>query len=108
MPWLAGYPREKIEWYPTVDLEKCVKCGMCMNCGKKVYDWTEDGPVVARPYSCVVGCTSCANLCLGNAITFQDIETVREIYKREGIWSKVKKVLKEEGKLEPASTTEKT
>jgi len=23
MPWLVGYPREKIEWYPTIDQEKC-------------------------------------------------------------------------------------
>ena len=107
MPWLVGYPREKIEWYPTIDQEKCVKCGMCMNCGKKVFDWTEDGPIVARPYSCVVGCSTCANLCLGNAITFQDIETVREIFKREGIWNKVKKALKEEGKLEPQRTAPK-
>ena len=43
MPWLVGYPREKIEWYPTIDPDKCVKCGICMNCGKAVYDWTEDG-----------------------------------------------------------------
>jgi ferredoxin len=34
MPWLAGFPREKVEWYPTVDPSKCIKCGMCMNCGK--------------------------------------------------------------------------
>ena len=43
MPWLAGYPREKVEWFPTIDESKCVSCGMCMNCGKKVYDWA-NGP----------------------------------------------------------------
>lgn len=42
-----------MEWYPTIDAKKCVKCGMCMNCGKNVYDWTKDGEKVARPYSCV-------------------------------------------------------
>jgi NAD-dependent dihydropyrimidine dehydrogenase PreA subunit len=99
MPWLVGYPREKIGWFPTVDLEKCVKCGMCMNCGRNVYDWTRNGPVVARPNNCVVGCNSCANLCAGKAIAFPDIETVREIYKREGIWAKVKQQLEQEGKL---------
>jgi len=99
MAWLTGYLREKIDWFPTIDAEKCVKCGMCMNCGKKVFDWTEEGPRIARPYSCVVGCSTCGNLCLGNAITFPDVETVREIYKREKIWPKVKKQLAEEGKL---------
>jgi formate hydrogenlyase subunit 6/NADH:ubiquinone oxidoreductase subunit I len=70
-----------------------------MNCGKSVYDWTEKGAVVARPYQCVVGCTTCANLCLGNAIIFQNIGDIRALYKKEGIWAKVKSQLKEEGKL---------
>jgi len=106
MPWIVGYPREKIDWYPTIDMSKCTKCGMCMNCGKKVFDWNEDGPVVARPYNCLVGCSTCANLCLGNAISFPDIGVVRDVYKREGIWSKVKRALKEEGKLEPVENEE--
>ncbi len=99
MAWLAGYPREKVKWFPTIDAEKCVKCGMCMNCGKKVFDWTEDGPRVVRPTQCVVGCTTCANLCLGQAITFPDIQEIRDLYKREKIWSHVKRQLEEEGKL---------
>jgi len=101
MAWLTGYPRELVEWYPTVDPVKCVKCGMCMNCGKQVYEWTPEGPQVARPYNCVVGCTTCANLCLGKAISFPDIETIRRLYKREGIWSKVKRQLEQENKLNP-------
>ena len=103
MPWLAGYPRGKIEWYPTIDKEKCLKCGICMNCGRKVYDWKDEGPVVARPYECIVGCSTCANLCMGEAITFQHIEKLRKLYRKEKIWSKVKKVLKEEGKLTKTS-----
>jgi NAD-dependent dihydropyrimidine dehydrogenase PreA subunit len=99
MAWLTGFPREKVEWFPTIDSKKCVKCGMCLNCGRNVYDWTKDGAKVVRPYNCVVGCTTCANLCQGNAITFQDIKTIRELYKKEGIWSKVKKQLQEEEKL---------
>ena len=99
MGWLTGYPREKIEWYPTVNPEKCVKCGMCMNCGKKVFDWTEQGARVVRPYDCVVGCATCGNLCAGRAISFPDIEVVLKIYRSEGIWAKVKQHLIEEGKL---------
>lgn len=99
MPWLVGYPREKVEWFPTIDPEKCVNCGMCMNCGQGVYEWTKGGPKVARPYSCVVGCQTCANLCLGNAISFPDTSGLRDLYRREGIWAKVKKQLEESGKL---------
>ena len=99
MSWLSGYPREKINWFPTVNTEKCLKCGMCMNRGKNVYKWTDNGPKVVSPYNCVIGCTTCGNLCLGNAISFPDIESVRQIYKSEGIWAKVKKQLKAEGKV---------
>jgi hypothetical protein len=38
-------------------------------------------------------------LCAGRAISFPDIENLRELYRREKIWAKVKKQLKEEGKL---------
>jgi NAD-dependent dihydropyrimidine dehydrogenase PreA subunit len=100
MPWFAGYPREKLEWYPIIDAEKCVKCGMCMNCGKGVFDWTEEGARVARPYECVVGCSTCGNLCQGNAISFPSVDALRELYRKEGIWAKVKAKLKEAGKLE--------
>jgi NAD-dependent dihydropyrimidine dehydrogenase PreA subunit len=101
MAWLTGYPREQVAWYPTVDPDKCVKCGMCMNCGKSVYDWTEKGARVARPYSCVVGCNTCANLCLGDAISFPDIQEIRALYKRERVWQQVKKELQEAGELKP-------
>jgi len=100
MPWLVGYPREKVDWSPTIDPVKCVSCGICMNCGKGVYAWTAQGPVVARPTSCVIGCTTCANLCLGKAISFPDIETVRSLYRREGIWGKVKADLIAQGIIE--------
>jgi len=99
MAWLTGYPREKIYWFPTIDPHKCTKCGMCMNCGRNVYAWTKDGARVIRPNNCVVGCSTCANLCLGNAISFPDLQEVRQIYRKHGVWSKVKRQLKEEGKL---------
>lgn len=105
MAWLVGYPREKIDWFPRVDPKKCIRCGTCMNCGRNVFDWTEEGPVVARPYQCVVGCSTCANLCPGEAITFPDIEMVRQIYKKHGIWAKIKKQLIEEGKLVPRKSS---
>jgi len=70
-----------------------------MNCGKGVYKWDDDGPRVAHPCQCVVGCTTCANLRRGEAIAFPGISDIRDVYKREKIWSKVKKALEEEGKI---------
>lgn len=99
MPWFAGAPRERINWGPTIDPDTCVSCGMCMNCGKKVFDWIDGKPVVARYDSCVVGCTTCGNLCLSNAITFPPLEDVRDLYKEQKVWSKVKRELIKEGKI---------
>jgi len=103
MAWFTGLPRERINWSPTLDPAKCVKCGMCMNCGKGVFSWTDAGARIANPLSCVVGCTTCANLCLGNAISFPDIREVRDTYKKHGIWAKVKQQLIQEGKIPPSS-----
>lgn len=99
MPWFAGIARDQLNWFPTIDARRCVKCGMCMNCGKNVYDWTPDGPRVARPNECVVGCSTCANLCQGKCISFPSIEELRQMYKKYGIWQKVKEELKKAGKL---------
>ncbi len=99
MSWLAGIPRENVNWGPTIDPEKCVSCGMCMNCGKNVFEWVDGKPVVVRYDQCVVGCTTCGNLCLSRAITFPDIEEVRCLYKEHKVWSRVKRKLIEEGKI---------
>ena len=93
MAWLEGYPREKIHWGPTIDHEKCVGCGMCMNCGRKVYEWHNNKAIVARQDDCVVGCNTCANMCLGNAIDFPDIQNIRDVYLENNIWAKVKESL---------------
>jgi len=97
MAWLTGYPRDKVNWHPTIDEKKCVKCGMCMNCGKKVYEWVDGKPKVVRPNECVVGCSTCANLCEGNAITFPSLEELRRLYKEHKIWLAVKKDMTEKG-----------
>jgi hypothetical protein len=36
---------------------------------------------------------------MGKAIGFPDIEVVREIYRKEHLWAKIKEELKKEGKL---------
>lgn len=105
MAWLVDYPREKVNWSPTVDLSKCVQCGMCMNCGKQVYAWTAEGPIVAKPLDCVVGCTTCANLCKGEAIRFPEVKQLRQLYQHEHLWAKVTKQMKSEGKLMPKTNS---
>jgi len=107
MPWFAGMPRKEIPWFPTIDESKCISCGMCMNCGKKVYEWDEkeNKPKVVRPYDCVAGCSTCANLCHGRAILFPDIKDVLKIYAKNKIWDAVKEELIKQGVL-PASARE--
>lgn len=100
MPWFARVSRSEINWSPTIDIQKCVKCGMCMNCGKSVFQWGEDGrPFVNKPLECVVGCSTCANLCLGEAISFPPLSDLRGLYKKNHVWSAVRRILLEDGKI---------
>lgn len=75
-----GTPREKIPWHPTVDEEKCVGCRACYEfCGHGVYAWNDetDKPVVAEPFQCVVGCSSCKNQCGTEAVTFPPLSVLK-------------------------------
>ena len=69
-----------------------------MNCGRSVFAGAKDGAEVVRPKECVVGSSTCADLCLGEAMTFPDLEKVREIFRKNGPWAKIKKQLKSEGR----------
>jgi NAD-dependent dihydropyrimidine dehydrogenase PreA subunit len=69
-----GIPRSKIPWGPTIDYEKCVACGKCVEyCKLGVYEFEEkDGKkrsVVKNPTNCVVFCTGCDGICPAGAIT---------------------------------------
>ena len=67
-----GHPREMIPWFPTVNDDLCDGCDVCLKlCSTHCLAPTEDGKVwVADPFACVVGCSSCANVCKPKAITF--------------------------------------
>jgi NAD-dependent dihydropyrimidine dehydrogenase PreA subunit len=67
-----GYPREQIPWFPTVALDLCDGCDACLKfCSFGVYRATSDGKViVAEPFRCQVGCSSCAVVCAPKAIAF--------------------------------------
>ncbi|WP_457570047.1 4Fe-4S dicluster domain-containing protein [Desulfurobacterium sp.] len=89
-----GVKRKEIEWYPTINYEKCIGCGICfITCGgKKVFDWDieKNRPIVARPYNCMVGCTTCRTLCPVDAISFPDKSYIRKLVKELNILQKAK------------------
>jgi NAD-dependent dihydropyrimidine dehydrogenase PreA subunit len=75
-------PREKIPWFPTVDEQKCAGCKECFDfCKHEVYAWDEekDKTRVARPYQCVVGCSTCAGLCKEGAISFPPLTILKNL-----------------------------
>jgi NAD-dependent dihydropyrimidine dehydrogenase PreA subunit len=77
-----GVPREQVPWYPTVDAEKCEGCRKCFEfCSHGVYAWDEANarPVVAEPFQCVVGCSSCSHQCEHEAITFPPLTALAGI-----------------------------
>lgn len=66
-----GIPREKITWFPTIDANACTRCGECVEfCHNDVLSLGEKATVVANPYNCVVGCSSCQKVCPVDAISF--------------------------------------
>ncbi len=70
-----GIDRKEIDWYPVVDEEKCIGCGLCaITCGRGVYkyDFENKKTKVVNPYNCLVGCQTCANLCPSGAIIFAE------------------------------------
>jgi len=78
-----GYrvPREQIPWYPTIDVEKCTGCRTCYEfCSHGTYEWDEERgmPVVKNPFNCIVGCSSCALQCPGEAIMFPPLSVLKQ------------------------------
>ncbi|MET1160341.1 MAG: ferredoxin family protein [Thermoprotei archaeon] len=94
-----GIPRKEIEWYPRIDYERCIGCGICfLTCsGRVVYDWDfkEMKPIIARPYNCVVGCNVCANLCPRDAISFPPLGYLRKIRDKAQAMVKARTKLRE-------------
>ena len=93
-----GIPRKEIDWFPRIDYERCVGCGLCIvTCaGRLVYEWdpVKDKPVVARPYNCMVGCDTCAKLCPMDAIYFPPLGYVRKLRDKARAVAKAKSIIK--------------
>jgi NAD-dependent dihydropyrimidine dehydrogenase PreA subunit len=78
-----GVPRSKIPWGPTIDYEKCVSCGKCVDyCHMGVFEFEEKNgkkrPVVHKPTGCVVFCKGCQDICPTHAISHPSRKETRE------------------------------
>lgn len=83
-----GVPREEIEWYPTVEKELCIGCGLCvLGCGANVYAFNFDKrkPVVVAPLNCKVGCITCVNTCPAHAISFPSLSYLHKLIKKRNV-----------------------
>jgi NAD-dependent dihydropyrimidine dehydrogenase PreA subunit len=90
-PW-HGIPRDQIPWLPTVDPEACIGCQLCyVTCGREVYEMHDAHAVATDPMNCAVGCTTCANICPTNAISFPTLEAVWKLERERQIFRTVKK-----------------
>jgi len=71
-----GVPRNKIDWYPTIDYDKCNGCLDCIKfCPHKVFEVNETAEhkiTVKNPTNCVVFCRACSKACGLDAIEFQN------------------------------------
>ena len=98
-----GVPRKEIPWYPRIDPGQCIGCGLCATiCGRGVYKYDFDvkRPIVAKPYHCLVGCQTCANLCPVGAIEFPAPEKLKNYIAKYKVFVKVKEILLQKYKPE--------
>ena len=87
-----GVSRDKIDWRPRLDYEKCNDCMECVDfCKHDVFEIREDQIpklIVKHPENCVVFCRACAKTCGLDAIDFPDkrvtTEYIKQIRKEAG------------------------
>jgi len=79
-----GVPREKIDWSPRIDYDKCNYCMECVKfCPHNVYEVRENEEkklIVKNPNNCVVFCRACGKTCGVDALSFPNKnETTKKI-----------------------------
>jgi len=91
-----GIERKKIRWYPVIDKEKCIGCGMCVaTCGRNVFefDFKKNKSKVKNPYNCMVGCDNCSIYCPAGAVSFPQKnrrEFIQSLLKKYNIAAKAR------------------
>ena len=91
-----GIRREQIEWHPAVVAERCIGCGLCViTCDREVlaFDYERNIPVVAAPALCPVGCTTCATICVQDAVEFPDTGFLRQAIRQNKLLGQAKDLL---------------
>lgn len=84
--------REIIPWFPTVNHDKCIGCELCsVTCGRGVYEVHDRKAWPVRQYDGMVGCTTCANICPVQAISFPDKQLVQKVEREHKILAIVRK-----------------
>jgi len=79
-----GVPRSRIDWYPTIDYDKCNYCMDCDEfCPHNVFEIRENEEkklIVKNPHNCVVFCRACGKTCGLDALSFPNkTETTKRI-----------------------------
>jgi len=98
-----GIGRKEIEWYPTIDEDKCIGCGMCITtCGRGVFEFDKDKnkSKVKNPYNCMVGCDNCSIYCPAGAISFPQKdrrEFIQSLLKKYNLIAKARENITKEG-----------
>lgn len=98
-----GIPRKEIPWYPTINEETCIGCGLCyVSCGREVFGFDDAArkAVVERKFNCMVGCSTCATICPSEAIMFPGRDLITKIQREFKILKIVREKTKEKLKKE--------
>ena len=91
-----GVPRKDIQWFPTVDIDKCIGCELCyVTCGREVYEMVDEEKghksSATRPFNCMVGCSTCGMVCPTQAISFPSKDLMWGIEREYKIFGEVHK-----------------
>lgn len=91
-----GIPPRQIKWFPTLEANRCTSCGLCVtSCFRGVwaFDYETDQAVVVTPRMCIVGCTTCANLCPEDAISLPGRSHLQQFIERKKVLQQSKEML---------------